>query len=95
MIAWAQCLSAYTLLGACDGQMQSRAARLPPGTKDEDVNTAERALFQAGEKRIAIISPACSTGVSLHSDRCTSSAPPCLPTVSLRQGPCMHAQDVL
>ena len=34
----------------------------------KSVNVAEMRLFQAGEKRIAIISDAASTGISLHSD---------------------------
>jgi len=39
------------------------------GVPSKAINDAETANFQAGKKRIAIISGAASTGISLHSDR--------------------------
>lgn len=38
------------------------------GIKQDQLNIEEARLFQAGTKKIAIISPASSTGISLHAD---------------------------
>lgn len=42
---------------------------IPPGATGQTKNIEEMRLFNSGQKRIAIISPAGGTGISLHADR--------------------------
>ena len=50
-----------------DGRTEAQQ-RAPPGTSHEQVNISEKHAFLAGRKRIAIISEAASSGISLHAD---------------------------
>lgn len=44
-------------------------SRGDPGTARKDINIAEMKKFQNGDKRIAVLSSAAGTGISLHADK--------------------------
>lgn len=50
-----------------DGKTEAQQ-RAAPGTSHEQVNVHEKTAFLQGKKRIAIISEAASSGISLHAD---------------------------
>jgi len=52
----------------CDGNVEIRGGNLTNKDSDE-INLAERRRFMNGDKLVAIISDAASTGISLHADR--------------------------
>jgi len=52
----------------CDGVF-SYVKRLPQSGSCSDVNINEKELFMAGKKKVAIISAAASTGISLQADK--------------------------